>query len=87
MNRKSLLAVLVPALITLMATDAAAARPDLNVRSLSATVDRDSVRVSATFRGASSTIAYHLSADGKLDSKDPRLASATSATTAARRRS
>lgn len=62
-----MLAVLVPAPITLMATDAAVARPDLQVRSLSATADRGTVRVNAAFRGASSTVAYHLSADVELD--------------------
>ena len=65
MPRKSLLAVLLPALIALMATDAAAARPDLKVRSLSATQQAGAVRIEVALGGPRTDVAYLLSTDRK----------------------
>src|SRR5918994_4711769 len=73
MNRKTVLAALVPALITLMATDAAAA-PDLKVRSLTANLHQGAVRAAANLGPAKTDLALYLSSDGKLDESDRLLA-------------
>src|SRR5918997_644164 len=73
MNRKTVLAVLVPALITIMATDAAAA-PDLKVRSLTARSDQGAIHAAVNLGPAKTDLALYLSSDRKLDARDRLLA-------------